>query len=82
MRANAPWAKAKQREKCVPGSRAGVTQYPSHRTELLGSNTATLSWIGETHFGECLWLGVLQCRSSVFATEKETPRRDAFPSSC
>jgi len=33
------------------------------------------------HFGECLWLGVLQWISSVFATEKETPKRDAFHSS-
>jgi len=28
--------------------------------------------MGERHFGEFLWLGVLQCMSSILATEKET----------
>jgi len=36
IRVNAPWARAKRREKCAAGSRAGVNQYPSHRTDLLG----------------------------------------------
>jgi len=58
-----------------------VNQYPSPRTELLGRNNSPLIWIGEAHFGEFLWLGVLQCISSVFATEKEMPRRDALLSS-
>jgi len=36
--------------------------------------------MGERHFGECLWLVVLQSMSSVLATEKETPRQKAFAS--
>jgi len=36
--------------------------------------------MGERHFGEFLWLGVLQCMSSVLATEKETPMRRALAS--
>ena len=35
----------------------------------------------ERHPGEFLWLGVLQCISSVLATEKETPMRRAVASS-
>ena len=78
---SAPWARARRREKGAEGSRAGVNQFPSPRTESLGWNTSALIWIGEVHFGECLWLGVLQCMSSVFGTEKEIPRRDTLISS-
>jgi len=35
----------------------------------------------ERHFGEFLWLGVLQGMSSVLATEKETPMQRALASS-
>jgi len=37
--------------------------------------------MGERHLGEFFWLGVLQCMSSVLATEKETPMRRASASS-
>jgi len=37
--------------------------------------------MGDRHFRECLWLGVLQCISSVFAIENETlMRRDRVSS--
>jgi len=81
IRANAPCAGAWRREKWAEGSRAWVNQYPSQRTESLGWNISPLIWIGEVHLGECLWLGVLQCISSVFGTEKEIPSRDALISS-
>ena len=35
--------------------------------------------MGEAHFGECLWLGVLQCISSVFATEKGDTQTGCLP---
>jgi len=37
--------------------------------------------MGEMHFAEFLWLRVLQCMSSVLATEKETPMARALASS-
>ena len=59
----------------------GVNQYPSHRTESRGPNCSPFIWMGERHFGECLWLGVLQCMSSVLWTEKDTPSPRALASS-
>ena len=35
-RANAPWASARQCEKCVDVNREGVNQYPNHRRESPG----------------------------------------------
>jgi len=64
----------------VEKSRAGVNQYPSYLTESRGWNNSPLIWIGERHLGYPLWLGVLQCMSSVLGTEKETPKRVALAS--
>ena len=81
MRAKAPRATASRCEKWAEESRAGVNQYPSHGTKWRGRNSSPLIWMGERHFGVCLWLGVLQCMSSILTMEKETPRGRALASS-
>jgi len=68
-------------EKCTEESKAGVNQYLCHGTELCEWNSSPLIWTREAHLGEGLWLGVLQCISSVLGTEKQMPRRDALASS-
>ena len=80
MSAKAPWASDRRREKWVEESRAGVNQYLSHLNESRGWNISPLIRTGERHLGDLLWLGVLQCISSVLGTEKETPRRAALAS--
>jgi len=80
MRAKAPWTRASRCEKWAEESRAGMNQYLRHRTESRGQKSSPLIGMGERHFRECLWLGDLQCMSSLCATEKEIPRLRAFAS--
>jgi len=42
IRAKAPWARASLCEKLADESRAGVSQYPSHRSESRGRNSSPL----------------------------------------
>lgn len=57
-------------EKWAEESKAGVNQYLYNGTESREWNSSPLIWMGEAHLGECLWLGVLLCISSVLRTEK------------
>jgi len=81
IRGKAPWARASRFEKWEEESRAGVNQYPSDLSESRGRNGSPFISMGERHFGEFLWLGVVQCMSCVLVTEKETPMWRALASS-
>jgi len=59
----------------------GVNQSLSQRTESWVWKSSRLMWIGEQDMGEFLCLGVLQCKSTVLGTEKETLKPATLASS-
>ena len=71
------WAKASLCLKWWVVLRAGVNQYPSHLTTLDGWKRWPSRSMGANDGGD-LWLRVRQSMSSVFGTEKDTPRSGRF----